>query len=97
MASEWVKTELANARAKEYEQKRQVLFPIALIPFDEIRKWKAFDADIGKDSAREVREYFIPDFSKWKAEKAYRPAFERLLKELRAQDQQLGKLAGVPE
>jgi len=25
-----------------------------------------FDADTGKDSAREIREYFIPDFSNWK-------------------------------
>ena len=24
--------------------------------------WELFDADRGKDSAREIREYFIPDF-----------------------------------
>lgn len=87
MASEWVKTEIANARAKEREQKRQVLFPIALVPFDEVRKWRAFDADIGKDSAREVREYFIPDFSNWKDENAYKLALDRLLKDLRARDE----------
>jgi hypothetical protein len=79
-------TEIANARAKEREQKRSVLFPIALVPFDEIRKWKCFDADMGKDSAREVREFFIPDFSNWKDEKVYKPAFERLLKDLRTRD-----------
>jgi hypothetical protein len=87
MSSEWVKTELANARTKEHEQRRKVLFPIRLVPFDEVCKWKAFDADIGKDSAREVREYFIPDFSSWKDPKAYKPAFERLLKDLRARDE----------
>lgn len=87
MSSEWVKTEIANARAKEREQKRQVLFPIALVSFDDIRRWKCFDADMGKDSAREVREYFIPDFSKWNDEKAYKSAFERLLKDLRARDE----------
>jgi hypothetical protein len=86
LASEWVNTEIANARAKEREQKRRVLFPIALIPFDEIRKWKAFDGDMGKDSAREIREYFIPDFSNWKDAKAYRVAFDRLLKDLRSRD-----------
>jgi uncharacterized protein YjbI with pentapeptide repeats len=86
MSSEWVKTELANARAKEREQKRQVLFPLRLVSFDEVRNWKAFDADIGGDSAREVREYYIPDFSNWKDEKSYKPAFERLLKDLRARD-----------
>jgi uncharacterized protein YjbI with pentapeptide repeats len=84
MSSEWVKTEIANARAKEKEQKRQALFPIRLVPFDEISDWKAFDADMGKDSAREVREYFIPDFSNWKDAKAYEAAFARLLKDLKA-------------
>lgn len=88
MSSEWVKTEIANARAKEREQKRQVLFPIGLVPFEEVRKWKAFDADIGKDSAREVREYFIPDFSNWKDATTYKTAFDRLLKDLRARDDQ---------
>ena len=87
MASEWVKTEIANARAKEREQKRQVLFPIGLVPFGEIRKWKNFDADMGKDSAREIREYFIPDFSNWKDEDVYSLVFERLLKDLRAVDE----------
>jgi hypothetical protein len=43
MNSNWVKTEIANARAKEQE-KRQVLFPIAVIPFERIRSWSLFDA-----------------------------------------------------
>jgi hypothetical protein len=38
------------------------MFPITLVPFEEIKSWKAFDADSGEDSAREIREYFIPDF-----------------------------------
>jgi hypothetical protein len=88
MSSEWVKTEIANARAKEREQKRQVLFPIRLVSFDEIRDWKAFDADMGKDSAREIREYFIPDFSNWKDANVYKYAFDKLLKDLRARDEQ---------
>jgi len=40
---------------------------VALVPLaamEEVKKWKLFDADLGVDSAREVREYFIPDFSK---------------------------------
>jgi hypothetical protein len=86
MSSNWVKTEIANARARECEQRRQVLFPIRLVPFEEIRGWKVFDADRGDDSAREIREYFIPDFSNWKDEKSYKSAsaFEGLLKDLRA-------------
>ena len=61
MNSEWVKTEIAHARQKEMNERRQVLFPIAMMPFARIREWKCFDADTGKDSAREIREYFIPD------------------------------------
>jgi hypothetical protein len=84
MNSEWVKTEIAHARQKEIVQGRQVLFPISLVPFNVIRDWKCFDADTGKDSAREIREYFIPDFSNWKDHDSYKTAFERLVKDLKA-------------
>jgi hypothetical protein len=48
-----------------------------------LRGWECFDADAGKDSAREIREYYIPDFSKWKRDHdAYQLAFDRLLKDL---------------
>jgi uncharacterized protein YjbI with pentapeptide repeats len=53
MNSEWVKTEIAHARQKELNESRQVLFPISLVPFARIRDWKCFDADTGKDSARD--------------------------------------------
>ena len=66
MNSNWVKTEIANARARETQQKRQMLFPITLVPFEQIKSWKLFDADTGIDSAREIREYYVPDFSRWK-------------------------------
>jgi uncharacterized protein YjbI with pentapeptide repeats len=84
MASEWVKTEIARARQREVQEKRQVLFPIRLVSFDAIRAWECFDADTGKDSAREIREFFIPDFSDWKNREAYRVAFQRLLHDLKA-------------
>ena len=77
MNSEWVKTEIAHARQKELNEKRKVLFPISLLPFEKIRDWNCFDADTGKDSAREIREYFIPDFSSWKDHESYKQAFER--------------------
>jgi hypothetical protein len=63
MESEWVKTEIAKARKREVRDQRRVLFPIRLAPFATLRDWECFDADTGKDSAREIREYFIPDFS----------------------------------
>lgn len=84
MNSNWVKTEAANARARERQQNRQMLFPITLVPFDRIREWKCFDADAGIDTAREVREYFIPDFSRWKEHDAYSVVLERLVRDLKA-------------
>ena len=65
-----------------------MLFPISVVPFEQIKTWKNFDADTGKDSAREIREYFIPDFSNWKTDHdAYTKAFELLLKDLRSEKQ----------
>ena len=84
MHSEWVKTEIAKARKREVRDQERVLFPVRLVSFSEIQDWECFDPDTGKDSAREIREYFIPDFSKWKNHDAYQKAFERLLHDLKA-------------
>lgn len=85
MASEWVKTEIAKARRREAKEKKQVLFPVSLVDFEALRDWECFDADAGKDSAREIREYFIPDFSAWETDQqAYRKAFDQLLKGLQS-------------
>jgi uncharacterized protein YjbI with pentapeptide repeats len=84
MNSEWVGTEIAYARQKEQRERRKALFPIGVVPFERIQEWKCFDADNGKDSAREVREYFIPDFSNWKDHDEYKQAFYRLLRDLKA-------------
>jgi uncharacterized protein YjbI with pentapeptide repeats len=82
--SEWVMTELYNARQAELQQKRRKLFPISLTDMDTLKAWKCFDADTGKDLAREVREYFIPDFTRWKEHDAFEHAFARFLKDLQA-------------
>ena len=86
MESEWVKTEIAKARKREVRDQRRVLFPIRLAPFETLRDWECFDADTGKDSAREIREYFIPDFSNWKDHDSYQEAFQRLIGDLKASD-----------
>ena len=39
----------------------------------------------GKDSAREVREYFVPDFSNWTDYGSYQAAFQQLVKDLKAE------------
>jgi len=84
--SERVKTEIAKARKREVRDQRRVLFPIRLSPFETLRDWECFDADTGKDSAREIREYFIPDFSNWTSHDSYQEAFQRLIGDLKASD-----------
>lgn len=85
MDSEWVKTEVYNARQQEAKENKRKLFPISLTEYEQVRQWRAFDADIGKDMAREVREYYIPDFTHWKDHDAYQQAFERLMRDLKAE------------
>jgi hypothetical protein len=87
MSSEWVKKEIVHARQKEVNQRRQVLFPVSLAPFSMIREWRLFDADSGKDAAREIREYYVPDFSNWRSHDAYQTAFEGLLRGLKVEQQ----------
>lgn len=86
MQSEWVKTEIAKARKREVRDNRRILFPIRLAPFETLRDWECFDADAGKDSAREIREYFIPDFSNWTNPDSYEEAFRRLIADLKSRE-----------
>jgi hypothetical protein len=85
MSSEWVKTEIAKARKREVKEGKRVLFPVRLVKFEVLRDWECFDGDTGKDSAREIREFFIPDFSNWKDHDSYRTAFQRLVSDLKAE------------
>jgi len=66
MKSNWVQTELASALAREKREGRRILFPVSLVPIEVIKSWECFDSDSGIDMAREVRAYYIPDFSNWK-------------------------------
>jgi hypothetical protein len=84
MKSQWVMTELRKARKREVEEGRQILFPIALAPLDEIREWECFDADTGKDIAVELREYFIPNFSNWRDPAQFEQQMQRLIRGLQA-------------
>jgi TIR domain-containing protein len=85
--SNWVEHEVYTAFHRERNERRQVLFPIRLIPYDALRQWQAFDADTGRDLAREVREYFIPDFSNWKDDASFDAAAVQLLASLRKSDE----------
>lgn len=83
MQSEWVKTEIRNARQREAKEGKQVLFPIRMVPFETVRDWKAFDADTGKDMAVDIREYFIPDFTDWKDHDSFEASYQRLMKDFK--------------
>jgi uncharacterized protein YjbI with pentapeptide repeats len=85
LQSEWVMTEIRRARKAEREEKRRKLFPIRLVDFNAIQKWECFDTDSGKDLGVELREYFIPDFSNWKDHDAFELAFDKLLRDLKAE------------
>ena len=86
MNSEWVKTEISKARKREIKEKKRVLFPVRLVSFEVIQEWELFDADEGKDLAKEIREYYIPDFSEWKNHDLYQKEFEKLLRGLKTKD-----------
>jgi hypothetical protein len=78
-----VNTEIAKARKREVRDRCRVLFPIRLVSFETLRDWECFDADTGKDSAREIREYYIPDFGSWKTDHdAYQRELSRLIESL---------------
>jgi hypothetical protein len=86
IGSQWVMTEIRRARKAEARDGKRKLFPIRLVEWDVLKKWECFDADTGKDLAVEVREYFVPDFSNWEAHASYKPAFDRLLRDLKAEE-----------
>lgn len=88
MRSDWGITEIQKARETEIKEDRRKLFPITIVNFEKVKAWNRFDADTGRDLAKEVREYYIPDFSKWKDHDAFEKAFDRLLRDLKAEDRQ---------
>jgi len=77
LASSWVEREVAAALEKEQQQGKPVLFPIRL---DEtvMQASQAWAADIR-------RRKHISDFTRWKHHHDYQQAFERLLRDLKAE------------
>jgi len=83
MNSPWVEMEIKNARERERNENKRVLFPVKLLPFASIQGWRLFDADSGEDLAEKIRKYYIPDFSEWENHDSYQAEFEKLLRDLR--------------
>jgi len=77
LKSSWVEREVVAAFEKEQQQDQRVLFPIRL---DEsvIQTSLAWAADIR-------RRKHIGDFTRWKQHDVYQQAFERLLRDLKAE------------
>jgi hypothetical protein len=84
MDSPWVQSEVRKARHREVRDGCRVLFPISLVPFDVLKRWELFDADNGQDLAVEIREYLIPDFSRWNDASTFEQQLKALLKGLKA-------------
>lgn len=64
------------------------------ISFKELQAWECFDADTGKDSAREIREYYIPDFTEWESEAKFKGEFDKLVRDLK-KAQEAAKEMGI--
>jgi uncharacterized protein YjbI with pentapeptide repeats len=84
MKSKWVATEIRRTRVAEGREGRRKFFPIRLVDYELIRMWRLPDSS-GEDLAEEVRKFFIPDFTGWKDHNAFESAFERLLRDLKAE------------
>jgi hypothetical protein len=86
MASQWVRTEIAHARRKELNEKRRVFFPIRIVPFEDIQNWDSLETELRDDGIREIKNYFIPDFSAWRDHVKYQSAFRALLRDLKTEE-----------
>jgi hypothetical protein len=75
--SAWVEREVVTAREKEDRGQRPVLFPVRLddAVMDTTKAWAA---DVR-------RRWHIGDFTRWKYHDAYQQAFNRLLRDLKAE------------
>lgn len=83
ISSNWVETEIRRARTQEKQTGERKLFPIRLCDMGTLKSWECFDSDSGRDIAKEVREYFIPDFSEWTKPLMFEKEFAKLCRDLR--------------
>lgn len=86
LQSEWVANEIRWARGLEASSGVQALFPISLLPYASLKAWELIDLENGADLAAHVRSYFIPDFSRWWDDAEFDLAFQKLLRDLKSED-----------
>ncbi len=60
------------------------MIPVRLVSYEAMQSWEYIDSS-EKDLAEEMRQYFIPDFSKWDSDnRAYQAEFAKLVRDLKA-------------
>ena len=79
MASEWVEHEVEHALDLEIERQEPVLFPVRLdrVVMDSKTGW----------AAKIRRERHIGEFEQWKDHDSYQKAFQRLLRDLKVEEE----------
>ncbi len=75
--SDWIETEVEAAREREMREQRLLLFPVRL-DNAVMEATKAWTEDVRQ-------RWHIGDFTQWKDDGAYQRAFERLLRDLKAE------------
>jgi hypothetical protein len=81
--SNWVGTEVLEARQRERLERMSILFPIRLVDYAKLSELELFDADEGRDLGREIRQFFINDFSGWQDDTLFEAELNRLLQALK--------------
>ncbi|MFN8503745.1 toll/interleukin-1 receptor domain-containing protein [Kouleothrix sp.] len=84
LRSKWVMREVRRTRHAELASGRRKFFPIRLLDYRALDTWECLDPETGADLAAEIREYFIPDFRRWKEHDAFEHSFAQLLAGLKA-------------
>jgi signal transduction histidine kinase len=97
LRSNWVQTEVLSAKRRETETGQRVLFPIRLVDYAAIQRWSLIDSDTGVDVAREIRRYFIPDFSTWSSQESFQESLRRLVEDLKREELAAATKERVPE
>lgn len=82
MNSHWAKEEVEKAHNRGINENRRVLYPVAICPLEELAKWDEIDPAACNEAGREIREYFIPNFSNWTDHYSFRQVFTEFLRDL---------------
>jgi hypothetical protein len=86
MNSDWVGTEIANAREREAREGKQMLFPVTIVPFEMVRSWKLSMPTGARIRRARYASSSSPTSATGRTTTRFRKAFDRLLKDLKSPD-----------